>query len=107
MKKTKKHAAPLRCYIEVWLRGMSPSCSIKCDIGARGCRRCKGCMKNKRERINAYIAEAFEQVAEQAGVTARALESTKTALTFSSRQPKKHDGYRIDYVIYDEKETER
>lgn len=87
MKKTKKHAAPLRCYIEVWLRGMSPSCAIKCDIGARGCRRCKGCKKNKRERINAYIAEAFEQVAEQARVTARVLEATKPSLTVYLKKP--------------------
>ncbi len=86
MKKNKKHAAPLRCFLAVRIRGMSPSCSIKCDIGARGCRRCKGCKKNKEERIRACIAEAFEQVTEQAGVTARVLESTKTALTFSPKQ---------------------
>lgn len=75
MSKTKKHAAPLRCRLGVWLRGPSPSCGIVCHIGARGTRRrkCQGCKENIRGAIYDGIAKAFERAAE-----ARKKEDTET-----------------------------
>lgn len=77
MSKTKKHAAPLRCRLEVWLRGPSPSCSVYCRIGNRGTRRrkCQGCKENNREAICDGIAKAFESAAKSVSALAKAIEA--------------------------------
>lgn len=77
MRKTKKHAAPLRCRLEVWLRGPSPSRQICCRIGGRGAKRhkCQSCKENNREAICDGIAKAFESAAKSVSALAKAIEA--------------------------------
>lgn len=81
MKKAKKHAAPLRCRLEVWLRGPSPSCSVYCRIGNRGTRRrkCQGCKENNSEAIRDGIAKAFANAAKQASAMVTSIEAAAKA----------------------------
>ena len=81
MRKTKKHAAPLLCRLEVALRGRSPSRAIYCHIGSRGAqrRKCQGCKENISGAIYGGIAEAFKSLGEQASAMAKSIEASAKA----------------------------
>lgn len=82
MKKTKKHAAPLRCRLEVWLRGPSPSRMICCRIGCRGYTgakhakhaKCQDCEENIARAACDGIIEALDRLARNASAAAITLE---------------------------------
>lgn len=79
MKKTKKHAAPLRCRLEVWLRGPSPSRMICCRIGCRGYTgakraKCQDCEENIARAAYDGLVEALDRLARTASAAAITLE---------------------------------
>ena len=77
MNKTKKHAAPLLCRLEVAFRGPSPSCAVYCRIGNRGTqrRKCQGCKENNRGAICDGIAKALETAVEELTAMAKSIEA--------------------------------
>lgn len=80
-KKNKKHAAPLRCRLQVLFRGRSPSNSINRGIGARGCgRRCQRCSHNRREIDAEAFAAALADMSAVAVETAKSIEICMLAI---------------------------
>lgn len=93
MKKNKKHAAPLRCKLDVWFRGPSPSRQIICRIGGRKCRKCKGCKENIWEVAAEENAKALTALTEAERRTAKTLQDCAFAFAakFKEKEEPEHD----------------